>query len=79
MIRITGIKQNNLNLMVDGERVGTLDVDHNKIYLDYTEEEWTNNTNIDIAFEVADYYDELDVIDDTVVPTVEYEVIFKEW
>ena len=37
MIKITGIKQNNLTLMVDGKRVGTLDNDHTKIYLDFTE------------------------------------------
>ena len=83
-IWIKGTKMNNLTLIVEGVKVGKLDVDHNKIYLDYTEEYWNNvlfpreYNPIDIAFEVANYYDEIEIVDDEVIPTVKYEVIYDE-
>lgn len=78
MLKITGIKTNNLILYINNNKIGVLDADHNKIYLDYTEKEWRSAFNIDIAFEVANYYYEFEVINGTIVPTVEYNVIFKE-
>ena len=80
MIKIEGTKNNALRLYVDWVWVGTFDMDHNKIRLNYTKQEMIDRFgDIDLSFAVADYYNEIEITEDGgAIATVDYEVIYEE-
>lgn len=74
---------NNLKLYYNDKYIGILDNDHEKIYVHHTEKgfkEITGHNNVDLSFEVAYYYNEVEIVGDLceVIPTVKYDVIFED-
>lgn len=79
MIKITGTQMNKLGLYLEGVRIGTLDVDHDCIYLDYTSKEFEERFGkVDLSFEVCNYYDEVEFKDNDVIPTREYTIYYED-
>lgn len=78
-LKIKGIKMNHLNLILNGISVGELDADHDLIKVNRSKKEFEEEfPDVDLSFEVADYYNEISVNDDfeasaTTNYTVQYE------
>lgn len=80
-IKIKGIQNNQLRLIIDDISVGSLDIDHNKVDLFYTESEFKRKfdaTAKDLNYEICEYYNELHYKENEITCETEYEIRFEE-
>lgn len=83
-IKIKGVKNNHLKLLVDDIMVGELDLDHDIVNITkFTEKQFEKRFNslaVALNFELNEYYNELVYNEelDLLVPTTDYKIIFAE-
>lgn len=82
-LKINGIKSNNLSMVINGQCIGTLDIDHSIAKIDYTEQEFEQEfyaTADDLRYAISDYYDELIIneVGEVIDFAIDYRIDFAE-
>lgn len=78
-LKIEGTQMNKLGLFLNGQRIGTLDVDHYSAKINYTQAEFEEKfgKSINLSDLICDYYDEFEPVKGDPFGAIEYTGHYK--